>query len=360
MSALPSRLSVLLVGGLLLAGCHQHEAADPRTEAPLVRTATATRDASTHPSFTGVVAARVESDLGFRVAGKITARLVDVGQQVKKGDILMRLDPNDLTLGIAAGQGAVAAARAHSVQADADLARLDGLVKLGAISAQDLDRARANAQAAKAQLDAAVAEVSIAKNAGDYAELRSDVDGIVVRRLGDEGQVVSAGQTVVSVAKSGPREASIDLPENVRPVLGSSAVATLYGESGSSLATLRELSLSADPMTRTYAARYVLSGDAAKAPLGATVTVELTNADDATQAEVPVGAIYDRGAGPGVWLVDTGKSTISYRPVKVKQLGEETAVLSGGIALGDMVVAMGGPELHDGQTVRLATSQATP
>jgi multidrug efflux pump subunit AcrA (membrane-fusion protein) len=104
----------------------------------------------------------------------------------------------------------------------------------------------------------------------------------------------------------------------------------------------------------------VLAGDAAQAPLGATVAIELTNADDATQAEVPLGAIYDRGAGPGVWLINPDKKTISYRPVKVKLLGEETAVLSSGLAVGDIVVAMGGPELHDGETVRFATSQATP
>lgn len=360
MPTLLFRFSALLAGGFLLASCHRAEPADPRIEAPLVRTAIAKRDASTHPRFTGVIAARVESDLGFRVAGKITARLINVGQRVRKGDVLMRLDPNDLTLGVAAGQGTVAAARAHSVQADADLGRLNGLVKLGAISAQDLDRAKANAQAAKAQLDAAIAEVSIAKNAGNYTELRTDVDGIVVRRLGDEGQVVSAGQTVVTVAKSGPREAAIDLPENVRPTLGSDAVATLYGQSGSSPAKLRELSLSADPTTRTYPARYVLAGDLAMAPLGATVTVELTNAEDATQAQVPLGAIYDRGNGPGVWVIAPGKNTISYKPVTVKSLGEEDAVLSGGLAVGEVVVAMGGPELHDGQTVRTSATQATP
>jgi RND family efflux transporter MFP subunit len=323
MSVALFRPLLLLSGALFLGGCHHAEPADPRTDPPLVLAATVIADASTHPRFTGVVAARVESELGFRVAGKVTARLFDVGQHVRRGQVLMRLDPNDLTLGVTAGEGEAAAARAHSVQADADLARLDGLVKVGAISAQDFDRARATADAARAQLNAAVAQVSMARNAGNYAELSADVDGIVVRRSADEGQVVAAGQSVITVAKDGPREAAIDLPETVRPELGSDAIATLYGQRTKSAAKLRELSLAADPMTRTFAARYVLAGDAANAPLGSTITVELTKNGDASQTALPMGALYDRGEGPGVWLID-------------------------------LVVALGGPELHEGQTVRTA------
>ncbi|MEX3969647.1 efflux RND transporter periplasmic adaptor subunit [Paraburkholderia caribensis] len=341
----------------LLTGCSESHPADPRTDKPLVEIWTVKPAGTVDRSFTGTVAARVQSDLAFRVNGKIIQRLVDVGQHVRRGDPLMRLDPNDLALGVTAQQGAVEAARARSAKADADLARLHGLVQQGAISAQDYDLAVESARSARAQLDAAVAQAGIARNADDYAILRADVDGVVVSREADTGQVVGAGQTVLVLAQDGPREALVTLPENLRPTLGSNAIASLYGtnDAGSN-ARLRELSHSADPLTRTFAARYVLSGAAASAPLGSTVTIELAEAKNAGQTMVPLGAIYDRGQGPGVWVIGSN-SQITYRPVQVSANGAELATVSSGLSVGEKVVAVGAHQLNDHEAVRIATEQ---
>ncbi|XBS70594.1 efflux RND transporter periplasmic adaptor subunit [Acerihabitans sp. KWT182] len=358
-----SRAAALAVAsGLLagsLAGCHPSQAADPRTDPPLVESWTVKPAGTAERSFTGVIAARVESSLGFRVNGKIIQRYVDVGQHVHRGDPLMRLDPDDLALGVSAQQGAVEEARARSAKADADLARLHGLVQLGAISAQDYDLAVEAARSAKAQLGATLAQSDLAKNADKYSVLRADTEGIIVSRAADAGQVVTAGQPVLVLAQDGPLEALITLPETVHPALGSSAFVTLYGPDQESFpAQLRELSRSADPLTRTYAARYVLKGAGAIAPLGATVTVKLSQRGSANDMTVPLGAIYDRGKGPGVWVIGSD-SRLTYRAVTVKLLGFEMATVSSGLLAGDKIVALGAHQLDDHEQVRIAGEQWT-
>jgi RND family efflux transporter MFP subunit len=349
-------LGVGVVAGLL-AGCGESHTADPRVEKPLVESWIVKPAGTAERSFTGTVAARVQSDLAFRVNGKITQRLVDVGQHVRRGDPLMRLDPNDQALGVSAQQGAVDAARARSVKADADLARLHGLVTQGAVSAQDYDLAVEAVRSAKAQLDAATARVGIARNADDYTVLRADVDGVVVSREADTGQVVGAGQTVLVLAQDGPREALVTLPENVRPALGSDATASLYGSNDAGApARLRELSHAADPLTRTFAARYVLSSAAASAPLGSTVTLDLAQAGKAGETVVPLGAIYDRGHGPGVWIIGNN-AQVTYRPVQVRTNGAELATVSSGLSAGEKVVAVGAHQLNDNEAVRIASEQ---
>src|SRR5262249_25444617 len=154
--------------------------------------------------------------------------------------------------------------------------------------------------------------------------LLADADGVIVRTLSEPGQVVAAGQPVVQLAHDGPREALINLPEDVRPDLGTTASARLYGRDQMYQARLRELSDAADPAGRTFAARYVLEREAASAPLGSTVTITLVTkhvtGDDFTQ--VPLGAIHDPGSGPGVWIVDD-KSTVKFRPVTIASIGQE-------------------------------------
>ena len=354
-----------LVGALALSACSRPAAEDPRTEAPLVAIATVVPAAGLQRSFTGVVAARYESDIGFRVNGKVTQRLVDAGQHVSRGQVLMRLDPIDLSLGSQARQNEVDAARAKSVQATADLNRLSGLVAQGAVSAQQYDLAVANDKSAKAQLNAAIAQAGVAKNADRYTVLVSDVDGVVTGTFADPGKVVAAGQTVVAVARDGLREAEVDLPEDVRPALGAVARATVYGgnrdqpsDQAVIPARLRELSVSANVQTRTYAARFVLDGAGQRAPLGATVTILLPDSTKAGEVSVPVSALYDTGKGPGVWLFDAKRSAITFRPVTVAVVGQEEAAIAAGLVPGDRVVALGAHLLHDGQKIRAATINA--
>src|SRR5215213_967970 len=215
---------------------------DPRQEPPIVRLVTAARVTGSERSFTGIIGARVQSNLGFRVAGKIVERLVNVGQQVKAGQPLMRIDETDLRLTLTAKRNAVVAARASFVQTDADERRYANLVNDGWTSRQRYEQAKAASDTANAQLAAAEAEASVAENQATYSVLVADADGTVIQTLGEPGQVVSAGQAVVRLAQSGPREAVVALPETIRPAIGSLAEASLYGSDGRFTARLRQLS----------------------------------------------------------------------------------------------------------------------
>ena len=330
-------------------------ARDPRQEPPMVRLVTAARVTGSERGFTGTIGARVESNLGFRVAGKIVERLVNVGEQVKSGQPLMRIDETDLRLALTAKRNAVAAARATVVQTDADERRYANLVNDGWTSKQRYEQAKAASDTAKAQLAAAEAEAGVAENQATYSVLVADADGTVTQTLGEPGQVVSAGQAVVRLAQSGPREAVVALPETMRPAIGSLAEASLYGSEGRRYtAHLRQLSDSADVQTRTYEARYVLDGEAAAAPLGATVTIRLASQDSQPEVQVPLGAVLDDGRTTGVWVFDSATSTVRLQPIKLLRVTSETAVISGSSS-GDQIVSLGAHLLHEGARVRTAS-----
>lgn len=341
---------------LALAACGDESATDPRTEVPLVRVVSAQDAAAASRAFTGTVAARVQSDLGFRVPGKVLQRLVDAGQVVKRGQVLMRIDPVDLTLAADAQQEVVAAARARAQQASEDEARFRDLRGTGAISASAYDQAKAAADAAKAQLRAAEAQSEVARNATRYTELVADGDGVVVETLAEPGQVVSAGQPVVRLAHAGQREALIQLPETLRPAIGSTAEASLYGKDGVVVpARLRQLSDSADRLTRTFEARYVLDGELSSAALGSTVVVRIRDAASSGQRglSVPIGALFDAGKGTGVWTVNGKPTRVSWRPVTVEHIDDDAAQVTGKLQRGEQVVALGAHLLREGQQVRI-------
>jgi RND family efflux transporter MFP subunit len=341
-----------------IVGCKAPEQQDPRTQPDLVRIATVGFAADGSLAFTGVVTARVQSDLGFRVPGKLTRRFVDVGQMVRAGQPLMRIDVTDYAHVITTQTQNVEALKAKAQQAEADESRYRGLVSTGAVSASTYDQIKAAADAARAQLAAVEAQAQVAKDEGDYSVLVADADGSVVQTLAEPGQVVAAGQAVIKLAHAGPREAAVNLPETIRPALGSTALATLYGRTKGVEARLRQLSDAADPATRTFEARYVLGGLDAIAPLGATVTIQLPNQRNTGSLEIPLAAITDRGKGPGVWVLNEKPSTVSFRPVTILRMGEEDASVSGGLKPGDQVVALGAHRLSDGQQVRVENEKA--
>jgi RND family efflux transporter MFP subunit len=356
------KIPFLAVVGLLpiaLAACGDASSSnDPRTRTPLVRVGEVVAVGQAERAFTGVVAARVQSDLGFRVPGKILERLVDAGQTVRRGQPLMRMDPTDLRLATRAQNEAVVAATARARQAAEDEVRYRDLVAAGAVSASTYDKIKAAAESARAELNAAQAQADVARNETGYTALLADADGVVVETLAEPGQVVGAGQAVVRVAHAGRREALINLPETLRPAVGSAARAVLYGSGLGGAARLRQLSDAANPQTRTFEARYVLDGRLADAPLGATVSIHLPS-DRATPAlQVPLGAIFDPGKGPGVWLLAGKEPHVTWRAVVVAGLGSETASVVSGLAAGDRVVVLGAHLLHEGEPVRLADGEA--
>ncbi|MCW1383764.1 efflux RND transporter periplasmic adaptor subunit [Novosphingobium sp. KCTC 2891] len=349
---LTSPKCALILLSLAVGGCARSDP-DPRTQPPLVRTVVVSQSGASEREFTGVVAARVQSDLGFRVGGKVVERLVQAGQAVRRGQPLMRIDPADLALASQAARGALEAARARAIQTAADERRYRDMVAAGAVSASAYDQAKAAADAARAQLSAAQAEARVASNGSSYALLVADADGTVVETMAEPGQVVGAGQIVVRIARSGPREALVQLPETVRPRIGSSALASTFaGATGT--AQLRLLSDAADPASRTFEARYVLSGAAASAPLGSTITIALSQPGAAGATVVPLGAVRDTGNGPGVWLIRAGSpAKVDWRPVRISAIGEDTATIASGLKPGERFVALGAHMLHQGEAVRI-------
>ena len=342
-----------------LAGCKSSASAqDPRTETKLVEIARVAPAVPHERGFTGIVRARVQSDLTFRVAGKIIERLVDTGQQVRQGQPLMRIDRTDYVHAIAVQVGNVAAARARLTQAAADEERYRELVSSGAVSRSAFDEAKAAADSARALLRSATAALRLAQDEGRYSTLVADADGTIIETLAEPGQYVAAGQVVLQLARSGPREAAIDLPETLRPAIGSRAEAILYGSAAPVPVHLRQLSDAADPLTRTFEARYVLEGPAAQAPLGATITVYVSASPPSADMSVPLGAIDDEGRGPGVWIYDEAAASVSFRPVHVVRLADETAIVKNGVHLGEPIVALGGHFLYDGEHVRVIRYEA--
>lgn len=360
-----ARHAMILLMAAGLASCSAQPAA--QAPQPLVRAATALANSGfagtgAGDAYTGTVHARIESALGFRVPGKIAARLVNGGERVRAGQPLFRLDASDLGLAATGAAERVRAAAADAARTAADEARLRPLVGTGAISASAYDGARAARDAAAANLAAARAGAANAANERGYATLVADADGVVTEVLAEPGQVVAAGTPVLRLARAGAREAVIAVPETAVMHLPRSALAQVYGASAPLTATLREVAGAADPLTRTFAARYVLSGPAEAAPLGATVTVRLPGSADSANGSVrvPLAALVDLGRGPGVWVIGTD-GRVRFRAASPLRLTEEEALLpASALAAGTRVVALGGQLLKEGQKVRLAAQNTRP
>ncbi|MCJ2133058.1 efflux RND transporter periplasmic adaptor subunit [Methylobacterium sp. J-026] len=352
---------ILGLTGLALAACSPAETA-VTPEPPLVQTVAVAPGTGAVARYTGVIRARTESNLGFRVGGKIFERLVDPGDHVRFGQPLMRLDRTDFTLALNAARASVEAARAQMIKTKADEERSRKLVGDGWTSKQTYDQNKAAADAAIAQFANAEAQASQVSNQAGYSELQADADGVVMEVPTEPGQVVAAGQTVVKLARDGAREAEVFLPEASRRLARGVASATLYAEGEATYpARLRELSATADPATRTYRGRYILSGGGEDAPLGATVTLRLKPAESgrAASVDVPLGALFDIGHGSAVWKVDADTRTVTQQPVALGRMSEEAAEVVSGLEPGDRIVSLGAHLLKAGQTVRQAPPSLT-
>ena len=353
-------VALALVGSIAAVAVADRTRDAPReARLPVVRTILVAPASLGGSRFTGVVHARYESALGFRVGGKIAERLVDTGQRVRKGQAMMRLDATDYDLALEAAHQTVAAARATSLQTASDEKRRRALVGQGWVTAQAYEQNKALADSASAQLLSALSRESQAANQADYAVLRADSDGVVMETSGEPGQVVAEGQTVVRLAQDGPREAEVYLPEGDVRKVADQAVASLYVAPDAMIpARLREMSAIADPLTRTYRARYVLGRGGSDAPLGSTVTVHLEVAQGRGRTlSVPATAVFDDGHSSQVWVVDAATSTVAPRRVEVVALGEEDAVVTGDLAIGTRVVAIGAHLLKAGEKIEVETSR---
>lgn len=369
LSTLAHRKIYFALGGALLAMLAAFSAfskevdkTDTSTPGPLVRIYTLTAGNERHFQLTGTVQARVESNLGFRVTGKIVRRLVDQGQHVRKDQALMELDMTDLELAQKAAQANVVAASAEKLRAVQDEERQRVLVKQQAVSQKEYDLAKALADSTTARLLAAEAAARQAENQVQYAVLKADADGVVTAVSADIGQVVATGQNVVSLAQNGTREAVVYLPETMIAHAKDAKEAFLYSDPATRFsAALRELSATADQTTRTYQARYTLEGEGQSAPLGSTITVSFVKPDARSLGtyRVPIGALYDNGNGSSVWVIDAATSTVHAQSVIITELGEEFAGIAGALSEGDQVVALGAHLLKENKKIRTDKTEMT-
>ncbi|MDB5686008.1 MAG: hypothetical protein JWR77_597 [Rhizorhabdus sp.] len=346
-----ARMWGLAVACTILTGCGARKAEAPQP--PMVQTMVVGSQAATGASLTGTVQARIESDIAFRIPGKIVARSVEAGQAVRRGQPLARLDPADYALASAGARSQAEAARAEYKRAQDDVRRFTPLLARGFVTGRSFDAARAEADAAGARLRAAEANARSLGNQSGYAGLFADADGIVTAIAAEPGQVVTAGQPVVRLARNGPRDVVVAVPEDRRGLAGRPAIVTIYGDARRYPAKLHSLAGAADSATRSYQARYEIEGGVTL-PLGATATV-LLEGEGPQRIAVPLGALHDGGRGPGVWVVGADKR-VTFRPVRVAALGDESADIAAGLKGGERIVVLGAHLLEPGQAVRIAAA----
>ena len=342
-----------------LAACNDAKGGAP--PAPALRTVLVTpihfaSDARAR-SFAVTIKPRIETDLGFRVAGKVAARLVDVGQQVRKGQALARLDDTDLHLQKEQAEAELAAARISAQQASDDEARGKSLRREGWTSQAAFDRQHTATAEAQGRQRRAERALELANNALAYATLTADADGAVTATAIDPGQVVTAGQAAIRIARRGEKEAVAALPEAfaLRAAQGA-ATLTLWGDGAHAYtAQLRELAPMADPATRTFQARYALPNADDAVALGMSATLTVADPGAASTGRVPLQALFDQGKGASLWVVGADDMLV-LKPVTVARYEGRDAIITGGVAEGDRVVVLGVQKLEAGQKVRAAAN----
>ena len=342
-----------LAAALLLAACSAETAPAPKAERPVQVQSVAFQAEDAARDFVGVVRARYETDLGFRVGGKMVARLVNVGDRVHAGDVIARLDPEDLRLQVESAEAELAAASTNLTQTSADFERYETLKTRGYASIADYDRKTAAKGEAESRLARAKRALDLARNQLDYAELKAGADGVITATLAEPGQVVALGQPVVKLAHRGEKEAVVALPENwLSKAREAKATVTLWSDNGHHYAArLRELSPQADQATRTYAAKFTILDPDDSVALGMTATVSLKPAGDALVAKLPLSAVLSRGSGASVYVVNQA-GELTLRPVTVASFNEDDALITGGISAGEKVVTLGVQKLEPGLKVR--------
>ncbi|HEX8612378.1 MAG TPA: efflux RND transporter periplasmic adaptor subunit [Telluria sp.] len=314
--------------------------------------------------FAGEVRARVESRLGFRVGGKITARKVDPGTVVKKGQVLMQLDPQDLKLSQAQAKANLRAAETGRDLAKAELKRYQELRVKNFVSQAVLDAKQSAFSSAQATVDAAQAAYFGQSNQAGYATLVSDIDGVVTAVDAEVGQVVSPGTPVVRVAKTGEKEIVIGLPEDKVEQLRKLTDVTVRLWANKDVVIpgkVREVSPVADAATRTYAVKVSIPDSAADVKLGMTAMVQFASTMATPQIKVPLTALYHEKNTTSVWVVEKGVARMV--PVTIAGTSANDVVLAGGVTPGQTVVTAGVNLLKPGQKVTILppdTSSSDP
>jgi RND family efflux transporter MFP subunit len=341
---------------LVLAACGEAKTQTDPVRPVLVQKvslgAAATRDV-----YSGEVRARYETDLGFRVGGKLLARSVDAGARVTRGQVLARLDPEDARLAAEAARAQLASSESDFALARAERDRHADLLAKKFISQSAFDAKQNALNAAQARLEQARSQAAILANQANYTTLVADHDGVVLTVAAEPGQVVAAGQAVLKLAHAGDMEVVVNAPESqlARFKVGEEVGIALWADPDTRFrGKIREIAGGADPVTRTYAVRVTAIEPPKGVQIGMTATVHFKPSRDAGLVLLPLSAIAGERGAPAVWVVDPGTSQVRLRPVKVSQFREDGATVTEGLAEGELVVTAGVHKLRPGQTVRVA------
>ena len=358
-SVLPRLVDVMAIAAALgfLTACSDPQAeaahkAGPPPRPVLVQTVTF-GDQVSERALVGTIRPRVETDLGFRVTGKVASRLVGVGDAVRAGQPLATLDEIDLGLQTEQAEAETRAAAVTLRQAEADLLRTQSLTAKGFAATASLDKQESTTEEARGRLLRAERAVTLARNARSYAVLTADADGVVTGTSIEPGQVVTAGQAAIRVARTGEKEAVVSVPESLIGLTEGRASASLWSNPGKRYAAkLREFAPVADSVTRTYLARFSIPEADAAVQLGMTATVTISVGDGGRVARLPLSALFNQGTGPSVWTVaDGGRPQL--KPVEVAAYEAAEVLIRRGVAEGDRVVTLGVSKLDPGQVLRV-------
>jgi RND family efflux transporter MFP subunit len=348
------RLAALVLATLAIAGCSAPPA-PKEVVRPVQLAQVAIGPTGTAAVFAGEIKPRHEADLGFRIGGKLIARTVDVGARVKKGQGLARLDPADVGLQAEAAKAQAAAAETEFKFAQAEFQRYQNLFNEKYISASALDARRNTLDANRAKYEQAKANLAVSQNQASYAALVANEDGLVTTVNAEPGQVVTAGQSVVRIAREDEREVAISVPENrIGEVTNARAlVIALWAQPGRQYrGRVREVSPAVDPATRTFAVRVTVDDPDASVQWGMTANVGVMGAGESNAALLPLTSIYHHEGKPAVWRYDPASGKVAIAPVEIGQYREDGVVITSGVHDGDWIVTAGVHKLIPGQVVR--------
>ncbi|WP_312998167.1 efflux RND transporter periplasmic adaptor subunit [Pseudomonas sp.] len=347
------RLGLLCIA-LLLGACSEKET-PPEPVRPVLSVTVKALNEESLGRFAGSIQARYESNTGFRVGGRIASRNVDVGAEVQKGTLLATLDPSDQQNQLRAAQGDLARIQAQLINAQANARRQQALFDRGVGAQAQLDVANTELKTTQASLDQARAAVSQSKDQLSYTELRSDHKAVVTAWNAEAGQVVTAGQQVVTLAQPDIKEAVIDLPDTLVDQLPSDVVFSVAAQLDPSINTtaiIREIEPQAQSATRTRRARLTLTDTPDGFRLGTAISVTLSSAIK-PRIELPLTALQEFDGKTRIWVIDTQNKTVNPRDVSVVSRSDNSVVLAGGVRNGERVVSAGVNSLKPGQSVKL-------
>lgn len=345
-------------GALALTACHPHAAVAP-APLPVVATAVHPDGRPVEASLPGEVQARYATPLSFRIDGKIIERDVRLGDTVKTGQVVARLDPADVQKNLSNAQAQLDAAQHRLVYAKQQLERDSAQARENLIAPAQLEQTQDAYASAAAQRDSAQAQLALAQDQLRYATLTADHAGVVTAELADTGQYVKSGQAVYNLAWTGDVDIVCDAPEQALPALGIGRAASvaLPAVPGKRLtARVREVSPSADPQSRTYRVKLTLEAPDATVRLGMTADVAFAAVEDAPASHpftLPVTALFHDGNAPAVWVVRAGTDTLELRPVHVARYDERTISVAQGLRDGERVVLQGVHTVSAGEHVRV-------